>query len=243
MAGFCWVKIKSFKTLSIFIVLFLLPTVYMEKNNRWEISETDIFWGEIAPCDHVVQIYETDAIFLDALTGFVGGGIKSNDCVIVIGTQVHLKALNERLASYGIKVNDLIKEERYIPLDAEQTLSKFMVNNWPDEGLFIQTVSELLEKAHKRYRRVRAFGEMVALLWAKGYNGATVQLEHLWNRFCENASFCLFCAYPKTGLTDDLNTSFQHICGVHSKMIKGSDKSLKEVHYSCIESKGIATFN
>jgi hypothetical protein len=26
-----------------------------------------IFWGEIAPCDHLVQIYEEEGAFLDAL--------------------------------------------------------------------------------------------------------------------------------------------------------------------------------
>ncbi len=215
----------------------------MINNEGWQKSEADIFWGEVAPCDHVVQIYETDAVFLDALTGFVGGGIKSNDCVIVIGTAAHLKALNDRLESFGIQVKDLISEERYIPLDAGETLAKFMVNNWPDEALFMETVSAVLDKASKKGRRIRAFGEMVALLWAKGNSGATVRLEHLWNLFCEKASFCLFCAYPKSGFTDDLNTSFQHICGAHSKMIRGSDKPLTELHYRTIESNGTYTYN
>ena len=50
-------------------------------------SKADTFWGEIAPCDHVVQIYETDEIFINALVGFVGDGINSNDSCIVIATQ------------------------------------------------------------------------------------------------------------------------------------------------------------
>ena len=32
-----------------------------------------------------------------------------------------------------------------------------------------------------RRKTSRAFGEMVALLWAKRHIGATVRLEHLWN--------------------------------------------------------------
>ena len=98
----------------------------------WKKTKTDVFWGEIAPCDHVVQIYENDAIFLDALSGFVGGGINAGDCCIIIATQQHLKALEDRLTSYGVQVKDLVSEKRYFPLDAELTLSRFMVNNWPD---------------------------------------------------------------------------------------------------------------
>lgn len=162
----------------------------------------------------------------------MGGGINANDSCIVIATDEHLKALEGKLESYGIHINTLISENRYIPLNAEETLSKFMVNGWPDENLFIQTVSEVIKKARgKKNRNIRAFGEMVAILWAQGNNGATVQLEHLWNEFCLKEPFCLFCAYPKAGFTEDINESMDHICCAHSKMIRGSENKLTEVFY------------
>jgi len=30
----------------------------IDMHSDWQQSKADIFWGEIAPCDHVVQIYE-----------------------------------------------------------------------------------------------------------------------------------------------------------------------------------------
>jgi hypothetical protein len=200
--------------------------------DEWQQTKADIFWGEIAPCDHVLQIYENDEVFIDALAGFVGGGINSNDSCVVIATDVHLKALEARLESHGIHISTLVSENRYIPLNAEETLSKFMVNGWPDEALFHQTVSEVINKARgKQRRKVRAFGEMVAILWAQGSNGATVQLEHLWNDFCEKEPLCLFCAYPKAGFTEDIKESLDHICCAHSKMIAGTEKQLTEIFY------------
>ncbi|HUR66536.1 MAG TPA: MEDS domain-containing protein [Chitinophagaceae bacterium] len=209
----------------------------MSAKINWKRENVDIFWGEIAPCDHVVQIYENDTVFLDALAGFIGGGIKGNECVIVIATDEHLESLHERLAGYGIGVNTLIDDDRYIPLNAEETLEKFMVNGWPDEELFNKTVSAVINRGICKGRRIRAFGEMVAILWAQGHNGATVHLEHLWNKFSAKHRFSLFCAYPKSGFTQNINESISNICGCHTKMIDGNQKQLSEVMYSEILQK------
>jgi len=54
-------------------------------------SGTQIFWGEIAPCEHIAQFYEHEGVLLDALGGFIGGGLKAGESVIVIATAQHLK--------------------------------------------------------------------------------------------------------------------------------------------------------
>jgi hypothetical protein len=198
----------------------------------WKHSKADTFWGKIAPCDHVVQIYETDEIFLNALVGFVGNGINSNDSSVVIATPKHLAALEEKLSGYGLSISALIADSRYIPLDAEETLSGFMVDGWPAEDRFNQTISSILNRARGRNnRKIRAFGEMVAILWAQGNEGATLNLEHLWNNLSHRESFCLFCAYPKVGFTADIKDSIQHICSAHSKIIDGIEKQLTDVVY------------
>jgi hypothetical protein len=198
---------------------------------QWNKAKAEVFWGEIAPCEHVVQIYESDHAFLDAFSGFVGGGINAGDSIIVIATANHLAELESRLTSLGIHVKKLISDKRYFPLDAQQTLDKFMVDGWPDEKLFFQSISTILQEAKQKGRRIRAFGEMVALLWAQGLNGATVQLEHLWNELASQEDFSLFCAYPKSGFTADLKDGLHDICCMHSRVINGSDVSMTEVRY------------
>jgi len=193
------------------------------------------FWGEIAPCDHVVQIYEDDNTFLDTLTGYVGSGINAGDCVVIIATSVHLRSLETRLDACGIPLESLKSEDRYIPLDAEETLAKFMINNWPDDNLFGATITSILQRAQDRNRTIRAFGEMVALLWAQGHQGATVRLETLWNEFIAKNPMPLFCAYPKSGFTQDINTSIDHICSSHTKMIRSSpNHPTQEIQYKSV---------
>ena len=40
---------------------------------------SEVFWGEISPCEHLVQFYEEDGVFLDTLEGFVGGGLRAGE--------------------------------------------------------------------------------------------------------------------------------------------------------------------
>lgn len=197
--------------------------------NGWKKKGLNIFWGEIAPCEHILQIYETDGEFITSLEGFVTGGFDTGEAVVVIATPDHLRALNDRLRKKGFDLFSLTLQDQYIPLSAEETLAQFMINGWPDQNLFYHLLTNLLLRARKKDRRVRAFGEMVALLWAKGFSGATVHLEHLWTQYCESEEFSLFCAYPKAGFTEDPVESIEQICGCHSKLISIQENNHEEL--------------
>jgi hypothetical protein len=173
----------------------------------------------MAPCEHLVQIYEEDARFLAMLESFVVDGLRGGEGVVVIATAQHLQQLNRRLVKYGGAVTAAMHGDRYLALDAETMLSIFMLDGWPDDELFASLVTGLLSRAGRGGRRVRAFGEMVALLGAKGNCGATVRLEHLWHELCEQRQFMLFCAYPKTGFTRETHDSLQDICATHSRVL------------------------
>jgi hypothetical protein len=184
-------------------------------------NTSEIFWGEISPCEHLVQIYQDDAVFLDTLEGFVAGGLRAGEGVVVIATEPHLAALEQRLLAAGVDLKLATLQDQYIALPAKQTLAKFMMRGWPDDILFDQVVTDLLKRAGKGGRRVRAFGEMVALLWDEGHTGATVRLEHLWHRMCHERGFSLFCAYPRIGFTQGADLSIKEICAAHSKVVHG----------------------
>lgn len=210
--------------------------------NGWQKCQANVFWGEIAPTDHLVQIYEHDEILLDSLEGFVSSGFLDGESVIIIASESHLKALNDRLQSNSYDLEKLKKTGQYLPLDANEVLSRFMVNGWPDEQLFMETVESILALARgKENRKTRAYGEMVAILWAQGLNGATVHLEYLWHKFCSKEIFCLFCAYPKIGFTQDIVTSIEHICSSHTMIIAGLEKSKTEVFYKSAKKTDVST--
>jgi hypothetical protein len=178
-----------------------------------------IFWGEIAPCEHVAQFYENDADLLDTLTEFIGGALRADEGAIVIATEQHIGALDQRLNSVGVNVEMCRLTEQYITIRADEALARFMVRQWPGDLLFSQLVMELIKRASAGGRRVRAFGEMVALLWASGNIPATIRLEYLWNNMRKILDFSLLCAYPKTGFMEKPSQSIAEICSAHARVI------------------------
>ena len=201
--------------------IFKMPSIPFPAATDPQGNRSRVFWGDIAPCEHLVQIYQDDGVFFDSLEGFVGGGLAAGDGVIVIATSAHIAQLESRLKRRGVSLALPLATDQYIPLDAETAMAKFLVDGWPDEARFERMVRQLLARARSNGRRVRAFGEMVALMWAQGLNGATVRLEHLWHRLCHREGFSLFCAYPRSGFTQDADASIKEICETHSRVVSG----------------------
>lgn len=178
----------------------------------------DAFWAGLEAPDHCVHIYENENVFLNALEGFVAGGIRQGDSIVLIATPAHLSVLSTRLERNGFDVDAAVNRGQYLALDAAQTLARFMVDGWPDQALFNAVVGDVLGQARVHHHKVRAFGEMVALMWADGLSDAAVQLEHFWTRLCDEQDFSLFCAYPRSAFGDGAEAGMRQVCAAHSKL-------------------------
>jgi hypothetical protein len=183
-------------------------------------SSPEMFWGEIPPCEHMVQFWDNEGAFLDTLEGFVAGGLRAGDGVIIIATSEHREQLQHRLAAQGLV--DGAHPGKYVALDADEILNQFMNKGWPDDKMFKFTILDALEQAAEGGRRVRAFGEMVAILWARGQEAATIRLEYLWHDLCREAGFSLLCAYPQAGFKQNAQDAVKQICDAHSRTVLAS---------------------
>jgi hypothetical protein len=180
------------------------------------------YWRDLGTCDHAVQIYGNETMLMNALEGFVSSGLRNRESVILISTAPHLHELEMRLRGSWLDIDRARWEERYIAVLATETLAKFMVDGEPDEALFTQAAAELLKRARGGSgRKVRAFGEMVAILWAEGRPDAAIRLEHLWNKLQVIEQFPLFCAYPRMGFARDSAASIPQVCAAHSRVVPG----------------------
>jgi hypothetical protein len=201
------------------------------ENTEWKNSNLQAFWKEVAPCEHIVQVYETDKVFLETLEGFAGTGIINGENVVVVATASNIRQLDERLSAHRFNLDHLRNTKRYTTLEAEEVLSRFMTGNWPDEEKFQAVVTEMIAHVKDRPdRKVRAFSEMVTLLWQQGLQVATVYLEGLWEQLRATQDFTLYCAYPKHYFKSTPR-ALESICKSHTKVIDGSCHPSTEIYY------------
>jgi PAS domain S-box-containing protein len=179
---------------------------------------------------HVVQFYENDAFLVDQMARFIGGGLGAGDRTIVIATEPHRRELERHLTARGLDVRAAGRSGAYVALDAAATLSRFMVGAGPDPARFADVVGDVIARASRGDGRpVRAFGEMVSLLWTDGRRDAAIHLEQLWNTLAREHPMSLLCAYPMAAFgDDDAGPLLSRICGEHTHVVPAESYSALE---------------
>jgi hypothetical protein len=133
-------------------------------------------WRGMSESEHFVQFYEADGFLLNSLSGFIGTAITSGDGALVVATSAHREGLDELLRTNGLDLESAKALGQYVSLDAAETLSKFMVDGLPEPTRFHKVIGNVIESVTDGRNCVRAFGEMVALLWAEGNYAAAIRL-------------------------------------------------------------------
>ncbi|PZF86255.1 hypothetical protein C1I92_01825 [Jiangella anatolica] len=168
---------------------------------------------------HVVQFYGHDSELVERVVGYLLGAVEAGDVAIVVATPAHRRAMQARLADTGVDVAAALRGGTFRFLDAEQTMRRFLVDDWPDPGGFASVIGGLIRRALGSGRSVRVFGEMVALLWDAGHVNAALELESLWNELGRQLPFALFCAYPTTSVAGADLDAFAQVCGLHTAVL------------------------
>jgi signal transduction histidine kinase len=164
--------------------------------------------------EHAVQFYEKDEFLCGRVADYFAGGLEKNEPGIMIATEEHCQAVAGHLRALGYDLRSVTF------LDARETLSAFMSGNKPDELRFRETIGGAIRQRTNGGGRLRAYGEMVDLLWRDGIPSAAIQLEQLWNDLAPHFDFSLMCAYPIGNFYRETDTEhFGEICRQHSMVI------------------------
>ena len=177
-----------------------------------------------APEEHFVQLYGQDDSFLTRnVTRYLVEGMVRGEAMLVIATPGHVETIRRGLQQERAPVAESLRSGWLVFLDAEATLDRFMVGGQPDRALFEDRVGGAIAELFRRvgHRRLRAFGEMVGLLWQRGQLDAAIRLEEYWNALLAETPACLFCAYPIDVFDAPEGKELRSILNVHTHLCAG----------------------
>jgi anti-sigma regulatory factor (Ser/Thr protein kinase) len=167
--------------------------------------------------DHVVQFYERDSELLAAVTPYLAAAVRAGEVAIVIATEAHRRAFEDGLTEQGIDLAKAGADGPFLSFDAAATLALFLVDGQLDRDGFREVIGQIVSEAAATGRRVRAYGEMVALLWEAGDVLAAIELETLWHELSGEVSFALFCAYRAASVSgSDCEQALHRVCELHT---------------------------
>jgi len=169
------------------------------------------------PPAHGVQFYEDDELLCASVARYLGAGLALGESVLVIATEPHWQAIAAALETNAFDVKQAVAGGRLAFRDAREMLAELMVGSMPDRRLFREALDALLGDLGPQ---MRAYGEMVDLLWRHGNLAAALRLEELWNELREERSLPLLCAYVVGPIGHDRSRRRIHdLLRVHSQAL------------------------
>jgi hypothetical protein len=181
-----------------------------------------------APGDngHIVQLYQDDDFYGEAISHFAAEGLVRNESVILVATKPHWKNISGRLRAKGFDTEELFRRGQLTLLDAEGTLPKFMRGNLPDGDIFKPLARETIAKARAggKFPRVRWWGEMVNVLYVEGNPHGSNRLEQFFDEVAHEESIPIFCSFLMDKFDPKIyEEAFGNVCSTHSHVIPADD--------------------
>lgn len=149
-----------------------------------------------APPDHVVQCYARERELIPSVASYLADAIRGGGTAVMIAEPAHTTELAWALEQRGIDLRAARRDGALVECDAAATLRLLQRSDGElDAARFEAVIGRLLGTAAGRGGPVRAYGEMVALLWERGACGRALELEGLWNQLGQRIPFGLYCGY------------------------------------------------
>lgn len=174
----------------------------------------------MAVCEHLVQFCDTEDELVNAVVPYLAAGLDADEAVLVIATEPHRLAFEQMLSASGNSLERAIAAGTYVSVDAVELLSRLLdaESDTISAARFDAGIGTLVRRQLATGRPLRAYGELVALLWGRGDGATAVALEELWSRLHREDQFTLFCGYSGTD-APTYPAALRQVCRSHASML------------------------
>jgi hypothetical protein len=192
------------------------------------VPNEEATWPELlrepASGDHLVQIYSDEAFLCEAVAEYAGTGLRRGEAAMIVATPAHRAAFLRQMQAHGVDVRAAVQRGQLVLFDAAETVARFTAGGMPDWQSFHALVGGAIAKVRLEFPAVRAFGEMVDLLWQRGEHDAALRLEEFWNDLARLQTFSLLCAYHMDNLdAAAYRGPLECVCKAHTHLIPARD--------------------
>jgi hypothetical protein len=194
---------------------------------------------------HAVQVYAELDELAESVAAYLATGFAAREPAVVIATADHQATFTRFLAGAGWDAAVLGEAGLLLTLDAEQTLASLFEEGKLSAAAFERVVGGVIDGLAERWpeRRVRAFGEMVDLLAARGDLDTAAALEALWNQLAKTRRFSLLCGYRLDVFDRASQQMLPAVCSAHTHVRPAYDVARldRAVHAAFDEVLGISS--
>ncbi len=170
---------------------------------------------------HLIEIFASPSEIIAGICEFTCAGLANGEAVIIIARENHIEDVHRQLGFLGFDFESMTASGQLVMLDAEETMSKFMVSGTLDPKLFFELVGNLLTSKAAGFPQIRAYGEMVDILAVDDKFDQAIELEKLWNEVAKRHAFTLLCGYSKINFSADrTGQRLKEVCGCHTDFVQ-----------------------
>jgi MEDS: MEthanogen/methylotroph, DcmR Sensory domain len=174
------------------------------------------------PDGHLVQMYQegNDGTLIGNVGLYLNEGLRNGDVLLVVANAGHVEAFRKVVDGCGAAES----AGRVRFFDSREMLARLMDGGQPDWGRFEGEIGETVAKVRQTNSNagLRAYGDMVNLLWKERCYSAAIRLEQFWNKLLSRTSFSLFCAYSIDVFGQGFQgTGVEGILATHTHLIPG----------------------
>ena len=155
-------------------------------------------------------------------------------------TLTHWNAFRPRLEAEGVDVDAAQERGQLTVGNADEFLPRLMHGTMPDPPVFRRVFGDVVGQARAggSYQKVRAWGEMVNILWQRGDVAASMNLEDLFDQLNKIVRIVMFCSFLMDNFNGDvheamlprLGTNHSHLIPVedYARLERAVDDALRE---------------
>lgn len=170
--------------------------------------------------EHIVHFYQHDSELCATVGRYLADAARAGEVAIVIATEAHRLGFEAQLEADGIDLAQALGNGTFVSLDAAPTMARLMPGGRLDGDAFHRVIGGVVADAAETGRPIRAYGEMVALLWDAGDVPGAIELEELWNDLASEFQFSLLCAYSSESVSGPEHAdSLRRVCHLHSSVL------------------------